>query len=218
MEILFEDKNILVCYKPAGISTQTKSVGQADMVSEISNYLAKKGEKPEVYVIHRLDQPVEGVMIFAKDKESAAKLSKQVAEHSFGKRYFCIVQSDSLPKEGILEDYLVKDSRTNMSKVSFKNDRNAKHAKLSYKTIDKWDGKRLLEIELYTGRHHQIRVQLSSRQAPILGDVKYGGTRTKQSICLCSHYLSFEHPKTNEKMEFDITPKGSDFLGSILCK
>ena len=213
MKIIYEDDSIIVCHKEASEATQTKAIGQQDLVSKLSNYRAKKGEKPEVFVIHRLDQPVEGVMVFAKDSKSAAALSKQVSDHTFKKKYYAIITSDSLEPEGELRDYLIKDAKTNLASVVSKDRPGAKSAGLSYKIIDSWDDKKLLDIELYTGRHHQIRVQLASRKAPILGDVKYGGIDTKKPLCLCSYYIGFEHPKTKKMVEYNIKPIGEGFYG-----
>ena len=130
MDVIYEDKSILVCYKQAGIATQTRNIGEKDMESEISNYLKDKGESSEIHVVHRLDQPVEGVMVFAKTKDAANKLSKQIAEHSFKKRYYAIITRESFPEDGTLVDYLVKDSRTNLSKVVKESDPRAKKAEL----------------------------------------------------------------------------------------
>lgn len=217
MEILFEDDSLIVCYKEAGIATQTKAVGQPDMESELANYLKGKGEKPEVYVVHRLDQPVEGVMVFAKDQKVASALSKQITDHKFTKKYYAIISREAFPNEGELVDYLVKDSRTNLSKVVKESDPRAKKASLSYKVVDSWDDRKLLDISLHTGRHHQIRIQLASRTAPIIGDVKYGGISTGRNLALCSHSIGFIHPVTGEAMEFNIKPKGEDFLDSKIC-
>lgn len=214
MDVIYEDKSILVCYKQAGIATQTRNIGEKDMESEISNYLKDKGESSEIHVVHRLDQPVEGVMVFAKTKYAANKLSKQIAEHSFKKRYYAIITRESFPEDGTLVDYLVKDSRTNLSKVVKESDPRAKKAELQYHTVDQWDDKKVLDIELHTGRHHQIRTQLASRTAPILGDVKYGGVSTGHSLALCSWFISFTHPTTGESVTFTCKPKGEDFQDS----
>ncbi len=216
MEVLFEDSSLIVCYKEAGLATQTKSVTQPDMESELSNYLKKKGENPEIHVVHRLDQPVEGVMVFAKTQKVASALSKQITDHVFTKKYYAIISREAFPDEGKLVDYLVKDSRTNLSKVVKETDPRAKKASLEYHVVDNWDDKKLLDIQLYTGRHHQIRTQLASRTAPILGDVKYGGISTGHNLALCSHYIGFKHPVTGKDMEFDIKPKGEDFKDSKL--
>ena len=130
MNIIYEDDSILVCYKPAGVATQTKSIGQQDMVSLLNNYLAEKGEKPTIRVVHRLDQPVEGIMVFAKSQEAANKLTKQITDHVFTKKYYAIISRESFPDEGELVDYLVKDNRTNLSKIVRDNDPRAKKAVL----------------------------------------------------------------------------------------
>ena len=214
MDVIFEDESILVCYKPAGVATQTRNIGEKDMVSEVNNYLVSKGEKPTAHVVHRLDQPVEGVMVFAKTAEAANKLTKQITEHNFKKKYYAIISRESFPDEGELTDYLVKDNRTNLTKVVKETDPRAKKAVLRYKVVDQWDDRKLLDIDLFTGRHHQIRTQLASRTAPIIGDVKYGGVSTGHNLALCSHYIGFKHPVTGEPMEFEIKPKGEDFLDS----
>jgi len=214
MDIIFEDDSIIVCYKPAGVATQTKSIGEKDMVSEINNYLASKNEKPTAHVVHRLDQPVEGVMVFAKTSEVANKLTKQITDHIFSKKYYAIISRESFPDEGELVDYLVKDNRTNLSKVVKESDPRAKKAILRYRAVDHWDDKKLLDIDLFTGRHHQIRIQLASRTAPIVGDVKYGGISTGHNLALCSYHIGFNHPVTGERMGFDIKPKGADFADS----
>jgi len=216
LEILFEDKDIIVCYKPAGVATQTKSVGQKDMVTMLCNHLSENGEKPEVHVIHRLDQPVEGVMIFAKNQEASAKLTKQVTDRVFKKKYYAIITRETFPDEGTLEDYMVKDMRANTSKVVSSDNPRAKKAVLKYKIVDEWDTRRMAEVDLLTGRHHQIRLQFASRTAPLLGDVKYGGESTGRNLALCSYYIKFTHPRTGEEQEFTITPKGEDFKDSSL--
>ena len=214
MDIVFEDESILVCYKPAGIATQTKSVGEKDMLSLVNNYLAGNNEAPTAHVVHRLDQPVEGIMVFAKTAEAANKLTKQITEHTFRKKYYAIINRESFPDEGELVDYLVKDNRTNLSKVVKETDPRAKKAILRYRVVEQWDDRKLLDIDLYTGRHHQIRTQLASRTAPILGDVKYGGVSTGHNLALCSYFIGFNHPVTGERMGFDVRPKGEEFADS----
>lgn len=217
MDVIYEDDSILVCHKPAGLATQTKNIGEKDMESEALKYLKTKGEKPEIHIVHRLDQPVEGVMVLAKTKEAAAKLTKQLSDHNFKKRYYAIITRESFPEEGHLIDYIVKDNRTNLSKVVGQSDPRAKKAELEYHTIDQWDDKKLLDIELFTGRHHQIRLQLASRTAPILGDVKYGGVSTGRNLALCSWFISFKHPTTGKSMTFEVKPKGEDFADSKIA-
>lgn len=211
LEILFEDEDVLVCYKPAGIATQTARIAEADMVSLIRNYRVEKGEDSYVGVIHRLDQPVEGVLVFAKNAAAAAILSKELKEHQFAKYYYAIVTRENLPEEGVLEDYLVKDGRKNRAMIVTESNPRAKKAQLSYRIVRRVDDRSLLEIKLDTGRFHQIRVQLAGRTAPILGDVKYGGSKTDGTLCLCSYRLQFAHPVSGEGMDFSITPKGKEF-------
>lgn len=217
MEVLYEDDSIVVVYKPAGLATQTRNIGEKDMESELSNYLKSKGESPEIHVVHRLDQPVEGVMVFAKTKEAANNLTRQIADHSFKKHYYAIITRESFPEEGDLVDYLVKDNRTNLSKVVKESDPRAKKASLKYHTVDEWDDRKLLDIELYTGRHHQIRIQLASRTAPILGDVKYGGVSTGHNLALCSYSIGFTHPTSGKPVTFQVKPKGEDFHDSKIA-
>ena len=224
-EIIYRDEEILVCHKPAGIAVQTASVGQQDMVSELKNYLATAGnsskaggKKPYIGVVHRLDQPVSGVLVFAKNPSAAAYLSAQIQDGRAGKIYRALIcgSFEDGAKEGVLEDILVKDARTNTSRVVQPGSREAaqgKTAKLSYRVLEEKsvDGTvySLVEIKLFTGRHHQIRVQMSNAGHPILGDTKYGtpesaglSARLDRGLKLCAYRLSFIHPKTGEKMEF----------------
>lgn len=208
MTILYEDDDLLVCVKEAGVATQTKKLGQADMESLLKNYRVSKGETPYIGVVHRLDQPVTGVMVFAKTKETAADLSRQVATKAADKYYYAMVDGVPEKKKGILEDYLLRDGKTNTSKVVSKETKDAKRAELSYEVLET-DGKRsVLKIKLATGRHHQIRVQLSHVGWPITGDRKYNFKETMQpsgtGLALCSYKIGFVHPKTHRRMEFEI--------------
>lgn len=208
IKILEEDQDIIVIYKPAGLATETREVTQKDVVSIVNAYLSPNGS---CYLIHRLDQPVEGVMVLAKNKEAAANLSRQISDHKFTKKYYAVITRESFPDEGILEDYMVKDARTNLAKITTKTDPRAKAAKLKYTVIKEWDDKKMLDITLYTGRHHQIRLQLASRTAPIVGDVKYGGGSTGRPLALCAHTIIFTHPVTDELKSYTINPLGEDF-------
>ncbi len=220
--IVFEDEHILVAYKPAGIATQTKRVGQQDMVSEIKNYLNKtsagKGGKKEPYVglIHRLDQPVCGLLVFGKTPEAASFLSEEVREGTLEKYYYAIVYGRPEKENGELKDYLYKDPKSNMSLIVKEGFPDSKEARLEYQCIktlfaleDNVEAS-LLEIKLITGRHHQIRAQLSNAGMPILGDTKYGSIESKEfsresscrNIALCAHRLSFIHPVTKKELTF----------------
>lgn len=210
--ILHEDNDIIVCHKPAGIATQTSRVGQADMVSETANYLASKkdgisGKFPYVGVIHRLDQPVEGILVFAKNKASAADLSRQAAGDEMKKEYLALVCGEPVKRQGELIDFLLKDGKTNISHIVPPEVKGAKEARLFYEILQdgvpealfpanrdnneflRKDGTEentaagnelwcaVVKICLQTGRHHQIRVQMANAGMPLLGDHKYAGER-----------------------------------------
>lgn len=210
-EIIYEDKDILICRKPAGVATQTKRLGQQDMESILKNHRARKGEPPYIGVVHRLDQPVEGVMVFAKNHQAAAHLSKQVQEHVVGKYYYAVSANVPATKEGIVEDYLLTDKKTNFTQVVDEKISGAKNAKLEYAVVEEKDDKTLFDIKLHTGRQHQIRVQMANAGCPLVGDGKYGEADDKEQLALCSYKLEFEHPTKKVPMKFEITPLGKVF-------
>ena len=209
-EIIFEDNDILLCRKPAGVATQTKRLGQQDMESLLKNYRAKKGETPYIGVVHRLDQPVEGLMVFAKNQKAAANLSKQVRDRMIGKYYYAVSANVPDVKEGVLEDYLLTDKKTNFTQVVTKEElseslqKDVKKAKLEYRVVRMEDDKTLFAIKLHTGRQHQIRVQMAHMGCPLIGDSKYGNAESKEKLALCSYRLEFLHPTTNKEMQFEI--------------
>lgn len=210
LTILYEDDCIIVCYKPAGVATQTKRLGQADMESMLKNYRASKGEPPYIGVIHRLDQPVSGVMVFAKTKEAAADLSRQVQTKLADKFYYAMTDGVLDKPRGSLEDYLLRDGRTNTSKVVSRSTEGAKLARLEYEVIESNRVNAVLRIKLDTGRHHQIRVQLSNAGTPIVGDTKYNFRevigKEGRNLALCAYKIGFRHPLTHKKMEMQIEP------------
>lgn len=215
-EIIFEDDAVIVCRKEAGVAVQTARAGQADMVSLLKNYRAKKKEEPYIGLIHRLDQPVEGVMVFAKTKQAAAKLSAQVSSRSMGKEYLAVTEGIPQPSEGELCDWLLRNGRTNTSQVVKPGTPQAKEAKLCYQVeqMDEEQQKALVHIWLHTGRHHQIRVQFAHAGYPLVGDTKYGREAVAGRYCpvaLCSCRIAFIHPVTGKEMEFTIRPKGNVF-------
>ncbi len=229
--IVFEDAHIIVAYKPAGIATQTARLGQQDMVSELKNYLARKPENkgkgaPYLGLVHRLDQPVAGILVFAKTKQAAACLSKQIADGSFHKYYDALVFGRPLKEQDTREDYLYKDTKTNMSLVVKKDFPDAKEARLHYQlketlmVVEEDQEASLVEIELFTGRHHQIRVQMAHAGMPLLGDSKYGTEESKEfsrnigcrNVALCACRLEFTHPKTGKTMHFNKKPEDEIFL------
>lgn len=207
-QIIYEDESLIVCRKPAGVAVQTKKLGQADMESLLKNYWADKGEQPYIGVVHRLDQPVEGVMVFAKTKETAAALSRQIAAKLADKCYYAVVEGVPEKQRKTLVDYLVRDGRTNTSSVVMRGTPEAKRAELSYEVAEQ-DGKRaVLRIRLETGRHHQIRVQLAHAGLPIVGDRKYNFKEniapSGGGLMLCSYKIGFKHPKTHKNLVFEI--------------
>lgn len=207
LKIIYEDEQLLVCHKPAGVATQTKRLGQQDMESLLKNNRASKGEPSYIGVVHRLDQPVEGVMVFAKTKEAASDLSRQVQMKEADKFYYAVTDGVPVEKTGSLEDYLLRDGRTNISKVVKEGTTGAKKARLSYEVLEEDGTHAILKIQLDTGRHHQIRVQLAHAGYPIAGDRKYNAdssTTPGDHLKLCSYKIGFVHPKTHKKMEFEI--------------
>lgn len=211
--ILYEDKDIIVCKKPGGVPVQTRRTGLMDLESGLKNHLAFRGEDTYLAVIHRLDQPVQGVLVFGKNQKSGASLSEQMKTGQMKKTYLACVQGIPEIKEGILEDQIEQVKGSNYSRVVEKKTKNSKKAVLEYKVLKEGENCSLLEINLKTGRHHQIRVQLAHAGFPILGDRKYNekedGKGEWRVICLCAARLSFCHPSTGKMMEFQVKPDGN---------
>ena len=162
--ILYEDEDLLVCHKPAGFPVQSRRMGTMDLESLLRNYLAGKGEQAYVAVIHRLDQPVQGILVFAKNKESAAKLNQQIQQGKMEKRYLAYVQGKPEKKEAHLVNEMEKDARTNTSRVVENKTPISKRAELVYRVLQETEEGSLVEIHLLTGRHHQIRVRWHMRE------------------------------------------------------
>ncbi|MBQ9141030.1 MAG: RluA family pseudouridine synthase [Lachnospiraceae bacterium] len=263
-KIIYEDDQVLVCHKPAGLATQSGRVGQADMVSELKKYLASeqcdlkiqhlqgqrtkvsektlsqtKGmdgrrnrfQEPYLGIIHRLDQPVEGLLVFAKTKEAAAKLTEQLVKGSLNKQYYAVVCGKRGAESGELVDYLVKDKDVARVSESGAADKEAKQAILQYKQVsttvtavsDEQIDLSLLDIRIDTGRFHQIRVQMSHAGLPLLGDSKYGSEQSLEisrklgirNAALYAYRVEFEHPKTGKKQVFQVEPKLPCGFGNI---
>ena len=200
--ILYEDNHIIVVYKFSGILSQSDSTKDLDMVSIVKTYLKDRYHKPgNVYLglVHRLDRPVKGVMVFAKTSKAAARLSKQIRNGQMHKKYYAVVEGILKEKEGILENKIEKIDNKKVLIDSI----NGKEAKLKYKVLKEKDNLSLVDINLLTGRYHQIRLQFSSRNHPLYGDTLYG-SKYKGDLALISYSLSFIHPITKEKMCFEI--------------
>ncbi len=212
LKVIYEDNHIIVVEKPNNIPSQGDKTGDVDMLSIIKEYLKKKYQKPgNVYLglIHRLDRPVGGVMVFAKTSKAASRLSEEVRNKKFKKTYLAIVNGKMQDEKGTLKDYLWKDQKNNTSYVVKQNKKNSKEASLDYEVLkyDKNLDASVLKINLHTGRHHQIRVQLSSRGHSIYGDGKYHGKLSNKDLCLWAYKLEFEHPTTKENLVFEDLPK-----------
>ncbi|MCI8636443.1 MAG: RNA pseudouridine synthase [Clostridia bacterium] len=212
LKILFEDNHIIVVEKKPNVPSQADKTEDEDMLTIVKQYIKEKYNKPgNVYLglVHRLDRPVGGVMIFAKTSKAAARLSEQVRSKIFKKKYLAVVDGKIEKQVGTLENYLYKDERLNMSRVVSRDKKNAKLAKLDYKVLKYNEIKNLslLEINLHTGRHHQIRVQLSNFGHSIFGDQKYGNRGQGKQIALWAYELTIEHPITKEKITFKDLPE-----------
>lgn len=261
-QIIYEDKDLIVCFKPAGLAVQSGRASEPDMVSELKNHLAKGGQaagaggnarpsgKKPVYlgVIHRLDQPVSGILVFAKNQRAAASLSGQAADHVMQKTYRAVVLasesgdctgnadgsvhtddgvrvngsvtdgwlSGGAPETGVheLTDYLVKEPGGG-ARIAGAKEKDAKCAQLFYRCVAKKENRALLEIDLKTGRHHQIRVQLAHAGMPLLGDNRYGTKESRRlsqqlevrNIQLQAVRLKLVHPATGKQVCFELEQK-----------
>ena len=212
LKVLYEDNHIIVVEKPPNIPSQGDKTNDENMLDIIKGYIKEKYNKPgNVYVglVHRLDRPVGGVMVFAKTSKAASRLSEQVRNKIFKKEYLAIVDGKLENKSGTLEDYLLKNEKNNMSKVVPENTKNAKYAKLDYEVL-KYDSDinlSVLKVLLHTGRHHQIRVQLANCSHSICGDQKYGTRGRGKQISLWAYSLTIVHPITKEEMKFEDVPE-----------
>ena len=211
LKVIYEDNHIIVVEKKPNIPSQSDKTGDIDMLTIVKDYIKEKYNKPgNVYLglVHRLDRPVGGIMIFAKTSKAASRLSNQVREKIFKKEYLAVVDGKFEQKKGSLTDYLYKDERNNISKVVKKEKKNAKLANLDYEVLKYNNVKNLslVKINLHTGRHHQIRVQLANFNHSIFGDQKYGTRGQGKQIALWAYKLTIIHPITKEEMEFTDFP------------
>ena len=243
LEIIYEDKDVLVIRKPAGVPVQSARVGAKDCESLLKNYLYRKNPKggaPYLGLIHRLDQPVEGLVVFALNPKAAASLSKQSAGKEMQKTYLAIRYNvDKYPQaipnkenpcgktvdnvENSVEnwsecvDFLWKDGKNNRSEIVKEGRPGAKKAVLHYRVLKCVDNLEMLEIRLDTGRHHQIRVQMAGMGTPLVGDRKYGKVENyvdnvdNSFPALCAYRIKFRHPTTGKWMEFERKPENPVF-------
>lgn len=203
MKILFEDNDIIVINKPVGISSETDVMGNNNVLT----VLRSEGYAKDLYTLHRLDMSVGGVMVYAKNKSSAAKLSRLIQDNKLTKCYLAVCSGIPEEKQGIMEDILFKDSSKKKSFVVKRERKGTKKASLHYQVLQSLDETSLCKIKLHTGRFHQIRCQFASRRMSLLGDGKYGSRDNKSAnIALFSYLIGFNHPETNEYMEFSDLP------------
>lgn len=217
MEILYEDSQLLVCVKEPGVPVQSARIGVRDMVSALKTYRKEaEGTSGEPYlgVVHRLDQPVGGVLVFAKTKGAAGELSGQIQKGRMRKEYLAVVCGSAQKDGGRLEDMLLRDGRTNTSRVVGLRQAGAKRAVLDYHVLERQEDFSLVSVLLSTGRHHQIRVQMAHAGMPLAGDRKYwpeGDWKSGEGLALWAHRLTFAHPKTGKVLTFQAEPRGFFF-------
>ena len=202
MKILFEDKNIAVCVKPAGVLSQNGD--GKDMISLLNEHFLQNGENAKAYPVHRLDKETAGVMVYAKNSKSAAALSGQTEQNAVRKHYYAVVKGCPEEKSGVLKDLLFRDKQKNKSYTVKRMRKGVREASLEYEVIGENNGFSMLDVLLHTGRTHQIRVQFSSRKMPLYGDGRYGGG--SGNLALFAHTLEFIHPVSGEKLVFSDKP------------
>ena len=205
LKILYEDNHLIVVIKDPGVLSQADNTNDLDILTLIKGYLKEKYNKPgNVYLglVHRLDRMTGGVMVFAKTSKCASRLSEQIREHKFEKKYLAVCYNSEIPNNGVLEDFIKVDEKTGISSISS----DGKKALLEYNILDKQDNLLLLDILLKTGRHHQIRVQFASRGCPLYGDNLYG-KGPKEPIALYAYAIKFYHPISKEELFFENFPK-----------
>lgn len=212
INVLYEDNHIIVVEKPYNVPSQSDKTGDEDMLTITKKYIKEKYNKPgDVYLglVHRLDRPTGGIMVFARTSKAASRLSEQIRNNGFQKRYLAMCDGKFEQEKGTFRDFLLKNERKNMSKVVPEGTRNAKEAILDYEvcSYEYKTNLSLVKVNLRTGRHHQIRVQFASRGHSLYGDQKYGTRGRGKPLRLWAYYLSFSHPVTKEKMEFEISHK-----------
>ena len=208
--ILHEDNHIIVVLKPQNVPTCEDSSKDKDLLTMIKEYIKVTYNKQgNVYLglVHRLDRPTGGVMVFAKSSKAASRLSEQLRDGDFEKRYFAVLVGTPKEEKATLTHYMKKNAVNNMVYVCPATVEGAKFAELEYSLLDKKDGLSLVDVRLHTGRSHQIRVQMNAIGTPVYGDMRYGGEKAKKGyLALWSYYLSFTHPVSKERMVFRVQP------------
>lgn len=205
-QIIYEDNHLLIINKKAGQLVQGDKTGDESLLDLIKNHIKKRDQKPgNVFLglVHRIDRPTSGLVIYAKTSKALTRLTQMVKNREIQKTYWAVVSKNEIPTSGRLVHYLQKNEKTNKATVFIKPTDNAKESILNYQTLKQLENFQLLEIDLETGRHHQIRAQLSKIGVPIKGDLKYGAARSNPDggIHLHARKLQFTHPVTKESVE-----------------
>ena len=210
LTILYEDNHVIVVLKPQNVPCCEDGSKDPDLLSMVKDYIKTAYNKPgNVYVglIHRLDRPTGGVMVFAKSSKAAARLSEGMKSGDFEKKYFAVVCGRPKEDKAVLTHYLKKNAVNNMVYLSSPTVEGAKRAELDYTFLEEKQGLSLVDVRLHTGRSHQIRVQMNAIGCPLYGDMRYGGEKAKKGyLALWAYYLSFSHPVSKEKMVFRVEP------------
>ncbi len=210
LTILHEDNHIIVVLKPQNVPSCEDESKDLDMLNMIKEYIRVTYNKQgNVYLglVHRLDRPTGGVMVFAKSSKAASRLSEQMREGDFEKRYFAVLVGEPKEEKATLTHYMKKNAVNNMVYVCPPTVEGAKFAELEYQVLESKDGLSLADIRLHTGRSHQIRVQMNAIGCPVYGDMRYGGEKAKKGyLALWAYYLSFTHPVSKERMVFRVQP------------
>lgn len=210
LTILHEDNHIIVVLKPQNVPTCEDESKDMDLLNMVKEYIRVTYNKQgNVYcgLIHRLDRPTGGVMVFAKSSKAASRLSEQMREGDFEKRYYAVLVGEPKEDKATLVHYMKKNAVNNMVYVCPATVNGAKLASLDYNVVDKKEGLSLVDVRLHTGRSHQIRVQMNAIGTPVYGDMRYGGEKAKKGyLALWAYYLSFTHPVSKERMVFRVQP------------
>ena len=219
LNVLYEDRDIIVCVKPVGILSQGQADKNDNMNYMLAQYFLSKGEDAQPFCVHRLDRAVGGTMVYAKTQKAAAKLSALVSSNGVGKEYIAIICGMPESESGVYKDLLFKDSAKNKSFVVKRMRKGVKEASLEYELIKTVTGQgkvlSLVKIRLHTGRTHQIRVQFSSRKTPLLGDGKYGSSDNNCTVSLWSHRLCFRHPFSGKQIDCRSYPDSTKYAWSL---
>jgi 23S rRNA pseudouridine1911/1915/1917 synthase len=208
VKIIYEDNHIIVVFKEAGEIVQGDKTGDEPLSEKVKQYIKEKYHKPgNVFlgVVHRLDRPVAGLVVFARTSKALSRLNDMFRNGEVHKTYWAITKEEPKESESLLENWLVRNEKQNKSYAYDHEVPNSKLAKLTYKVIGKSENYTLLEVHLITGRHHQIRCQLAHIGCPIRGDLKYGAKRSNPdgSISLLAHHIEFVHPVSKQTLSFD---------------